>query len=199
MDPRRIDWHTRATQLYVLTISVRRVFPPTIEKTHPIQGSKYLLSLKSYLLNHVTDLTYPIVCFSFPWPSQKPHIFLMYWNLADNMFRLVALITYANRLINDHKSKLEYTNKLKTYPVYGWRVSKCMVRPLPDLLKSKTAWRPPPLGKTFTPLCYIVIFHWWSVRNCPWYLLSSIWNRPLHMNYGPSVNTPLRIVVYGQS
>ena len=30
------------------------------------------------------------------------------------MFWLVALITCANLLINDHKSKLEYTNKLKT-------------------------------------------------------------------------------------
>ena len=49
-----------------------------------------------------------IMCFSFPWPSQKTHIFLIYFNLADNMFRLVALITYANQLINDHKSKLIY-------------------------------------------------------------------------------------------
>ena len=59
-----------------------------------------------------TNFALRIMCSSFPRPSQKTHIFLVYWNLTDNMFRLVALITYANLLINDHKSKL-WTYKLK--------------------------------------------------------------------------------------
>ena len=40
------------------------------------------------------------------------------------MFRLVALITYANLLIKDLKSKLEHTNKLKT--IHFHKIMECL-------------------------------------------------------------------------
>ena len=42
------------------------------------------------------------------------------------MFRLVALITYANLLIKDLKSKLEHTNKLKTIHFHFHKIMECL-------------------------------------------------------------------------
>ena len=61
--------------------------------------------------NTIHVMQYPailMVCFSFPRPSKKTNIFRIYWTLAENMFRLVALCTY------NHKSYYKQSNWLRT-------------------------------------------------------------------------------------